>query len=454
MENIRSFHGRHELNLKRINLLVGENSTGKSTILGVLTALNEQNNIPITIINFNTAPFLFGSFNDFITKRGGRSKKEKFLKLGMGFFYRYRTKQHYNYKKGILKAEYENSEGQPKLHRFQLGLKNFYFDILYEKDIKAIIYRHNKNELIDKYDFDLFFNGVCRELDNSSKVIDLNLDYDDISNKFPPETILKLIVFELFKKSHDLPNQETNYRDFVNELRFIINYSNYNIVNIAPIRSKPLTTYELHGDIYTPEGNHIPFVIEREFRDNLTSGLIKSIEEFGLESGLFSKISIKEFGEPKGSRFALNVKVNGPARNIAYVGYGVSQALPIVTESLLVKSGSMILMQQPEVHLHPRAQAALGTVLVRIAKDQDKRFMIETHSDYIIDRIRQEIAKGTIKSDEVNLIYTEMEDNCTKLYEIKLDENGSLINPPASYRKFFMEEEYNLLTREFNGDSN
>ena len=93
--------------------------------------------------------------------------------------------------------------------------------------------------------------------------------------------------------------------------------------------------------------------------------------EFGKRSGLFQNIDVKNFGGSMGNPFQLKVKVRGPNSNIIDVGYGVSQILPIlahILESTYFSRASILygpmpssLLQQPEVHLHPRAQAELSS---------------------------------------------------------------------------------------------
>jgi predicted ATPase len=90
----------------------------------------------------------------------------------------------------------------------------------------------------------------------------------------------------------------------------------------------------------------------------------------------------------------LQVKIAGSGINLVDVGYGVSQVLPIIVDAIREPPRSTFLLQQPEVHLHPRAQAELGSFLGALAKQQQKRFIIETHSDYMIDRIRMDIRDG------------------------------------------------------------
>ena len=141
--------------------------------------------------------------------------------------------------------------------------------------------------------------------------------------------------------------------------------------------------------------------------------------EFGKSSGLFQNIDVRNFGGSMGNPFQLKVKVRGPNSNIIDVGYGVNQILPMLVNILdppvprrpLLKM-PFFLLQQPEIHLHPRAQAELSSLLATLANEGNRTFIVETHSDYMIDRARIEIRKGTIRPEGVSLIYLGAKGKC------------------------------------------
>lgn len=106
-----------------------------------------------------------------------------------------------------------------------------------------------------------------------------------------------------------------------------------------------------------------------------------------------------------------------------------------------------MLIQQPEVHLHPRAQAALGSLLVHVAKGQKKRFLVETHSDYLVDRVRMEVRENEdLTPADVQILYFQREDDGrVEIYPLELDEQGNIVNAPPGYREFFLREEERFL---------
>ena len=176
--------------------------------------------------------------------------------------------------------------------------------------------------------------------------------------------------------------------------------------------------------------------------------LKEQLDAFGRSSGLFDEISIKPLGSGEGAPFQVQIRryddrFKGPKRNLIDVGYGVSQALPLITELLRGDAPSMFLLQQPEVHLHPSAQAALGTLFCSVA-GSDRRLIVETHSDYIIDRVRMEVRDAResvgIRPDDVSILFFERGDLDVKIHSIRIDADGNVRDAPASYGRFFLEE--------------
>ena len=136
----------------------------------------------------------------------------------------------------------------------------------------------------------------------------------------------------------------------------------------------------------------------------------------------------------------------GPsALGLDNVGYGVSQALPVLVEMFVRPKRTTFAIQQPEVHLHPKAQATFGDLIAELARSDEKRFVIETHSDFTIDRFRLNVRRnGAIPSQ---LLFFERTDTGNKVTAIEIDELGNLsASQPDSYRDFFYNESLELLS--------
>ena len=219
------------------------------------------------------------------------------------------------------------------------------------------------------------------------------------------------------------------------------------LISIAPLRSKPKRTYDPVGENASPEGEHIPMLLMRLDRTKKSQwdSLHDHLVDFGVQSGLFSDIKVKRHGKQMSDPFQLQVKVrSGSHANIVDVGYGVSQSLPILVD-LMNASRQTFLLQQPEVHLHPRGQAELANLFVQSWKAQKNRFLIETHSDHVVDRVRIAVRLGELKPDDVSILYFEPKRNSVQIHNLSLDKQGNLLDAPPAYRDFFLRETDRLL---------
>jgi predicted ATPase len=176
--------------------------------------------------------------------------------------------------------------------------------------------------------------------------------------------------------------------------------------------------------------------------------LSRVLDDLGKETGLFDHLGIKRLGGKQLSRpFQLAISIAGQMgdRTLVDVGYGVSQALPVAVEALDRPQGATLLLQQPEVHLHPRAQAGLGAFFARVARDRGIRFVVETHSDYLVDRVRMAIRDGVLERRDVALLWFRSSQGVSRVDRIDLADDGSIREAPEGYREFFLREKLSIL---------
>lgn len=218
---------------------------------------------------------------------------------------------------------------------------------------------------------------------------------------------------------------------------------------------KPRRTYDPSMPAPDPEGDYVPmYLFSLYFQGREEWTVVKEgVENFGKDAGLFDEISIKLLGKRGSEPFQVQVrkfegKLKGPWRNLIDVGYGVSQALPVITEMLRDEKQSMFLLQQPEVHLHPSAQAALGSLFCQVA-GTERQLVVETHSDHLIDRVRMDVRDGGsgLGPDDVSILYFERGDLDVNIHSLQIDEDGNIVGAPDGYRSFFMEETARSLWR-------
>ena len=128
------------------------------------------------------------------------------------------------------------------------------------------------------------------------------------------------------------------------------------------------------------------------------------------------------------------------------MGYGVSQILPVMFDAIRGGYGQTFLFQQPEVHLHPRAQAEFASSIGGLVHRRGVQAIIETHSDFILDRLRIDArARKNISPQDVKILYFERKGTSVKIHEIGLDDQANLTNVPPGFRDFFLTEQRQLL---------
>jgi predicted ATPase len=419
LKNLRTFVDETNFFLSPITFLVGENSTGKTSFLATFSALSRPG-FPMKI-DFNVDPYDMGSFENIATNRRGRIGNAKEFEITIK-----------NEKRqSAMRCVYSEKLGLPFLKSIKITQEKNLIEIEFGEEIQASFRLSKPN-----------FNR---------KIVALSKDVAPI-NILGFEDRLVFLLANLIRK--DTKSQsgitENAFFKHLNTLQAILNTVESDlrpVRSIAPIRTKPKRTYDEVKDQFKSEGDHVPILISRilDSNDRRKNDLLSALEEYGLSSGLFKSVGVRRWRKTINSPFQIYVKVAGRETNITDVGYGVSQALPVLVESILANVDETVVIQQPEVHLHPKAQAALGSFVVSLNKRRNQKFIIETHSDYMIDRVRTEIRSGRIKSEDVTLLYFERDDFKTKVHKITYDSQGNLLDVPEGYRRFFIDEQMKVL---------
>lgn len=423
MEDVRCFADRQHFEIRPLTFLVGENSSGKTTMLACFQVLADY--LREGEVDFNRPPYSMGIFKDIVRNS---KKKDKVFKLGFTF-----------------RQGNEDIECVVEFVRKKEGI---------EPAINLLTIKFIDGELICEPD-----DGVTGEVIRLVSFEEENNKYkiayaSSLQFRFPPFYLYHLISRKSSKGVKALMRYLRNKEESMGKGGFPqqMIMPDISAFSTSPIRSRPKRTYDPTRIFDDPEGSDVPMRLMRAQATQIEEWevLKKQLIEFGKHSGLFQNIEIKNLGRSMGTPFQLKVKVRGPNANIIDVGYGVSQILPILVHILdppisRGDSDFTLLLQQPEVHLHPRAQAELSTLLAKVASQGQRSFIVETHSDYMIDRARVEIRKNNIRHEDVSLIYFEPQGRGVKVHNISFDKMGNMIGVPANYRKFFMEETDRLM---------
>ncbi len=131
--------------------------------------------------------------------------------------------------------------------------------------------------------------------------------------------------------------------------------------------------------------------------------------------------------------------------NIADIGLGVSQTLPVLVALRMANPGQLVYLEQPEIHLHPRAQSALAQVLAEAA-NRGVRVVVETHSNLLLLGVQALVAEGQLASENVKLHwFTRRDDGSTKIASADLDTTGAFGNWPEDFADVALEAESRYL---------
>ena len=435
LKNYRCFRDEQTAKLAPLTLLVGDNSTGKTSFLAMMRALWDVF-FEFRIPDFKEEPYDLGSYDEIAHHRGGRSGRADGFEAGFS-------------------------------DKFWMGRKSekFDFDVRFGKSGSAPIPVRTRTESKDAWIEDNFAPGEPRK-------VRIGTDRGAWENAATPESDDPYIIDDRFTLPRQLPvrfylrhphglnpigdspapgQEDVDEAKNLDQPRFPLTAGSRprRPFASAPVRSKPRRTYDPSRAIADPEGDYIPMYLARVyFSDKKTWARLKDgLEKFGHDAGLFDEISVKALGRRESDPFQIVVRkyggrLKGPLRNLADVGYGVSQALPLITELLRGRgAGDMFLLQQPEVHLHPSAQAALGSLFCRTA-GRNRQLIVETHSDHLIDRVRMDVrdSVSNLKPSDVSILYFQREGLEVKIHSLGIDGEGNILNAPDDYRSFFMEE--------------
>jgi predicted ATPase len=474
LENFKGFKNLQDLNVKPITILCGTNSCGKSSILQSILLLKQtlESQNPNQILLLNGRFVNLGSFENIIFDKNWDNplvfeltfkltkEDQKFststnilpLRRFLRDFFTHKdlfTQDILIYIKIVLKAPKPKIKNRIKsksyikgisVEQFQIKLETISSDKqrnpgssievqLAENDLYTIRWQNIRNRirrdeesskeeiLSAKVEFtNLFsFDAVSLESD-SAKVAglsDVSFALYRINNLF--KTIFS--SYSYIGPLREEPSRRYIYEDEITE----IGVKGENAPYIYLIdKDKPLSNhwfYDTKSNSFKPKRNMTLSNAVDEWLDlmnikGLKSELINDIVYLNLNSSYTSKTRV----------------------SIADVGFGVSQIFPILLEGLRMPQRHTLLLEQPEIHLHPNLQMQLSDYFIALALS-GKKVMVETHSDHIINRLVRRIVEddtGTLK-DLIGIYFISATDSGSVYEEVCIDENFGVTNWPVDF---------------------
>ena len=408
LENVRCFTGRQSARTGRVTLLVGENGSGKSTFLGCYKAvaklaalhdLAEDN-------HFDDAPFSMGQF-DSIARRGATN-----FTVGARFA---------DHCHDSIAFTFQAKGGQPIDGEMKLRFRD-------------------RNGVLQ----DLHFTTpeaahVLLRLQTSGFVFDLlpgEVSFRSVStwlSRYVRHGYLpfggELGLFRQRARKQDLRAREAGFLRFTSLLS-----------RELPFPDPASLLVDAPGEEVAPRRREYP-ATPAHLLSNNDNGFFTFLDEMGKVLGLWRTVSV----EPAPGGRGVQVLVDTPHGrfNLLDVGYGVHSLLQVLGALYNAAPDAVLLLQQPEVHVHPKAQAALAEWMAK----SDRSFVIETHSDHVVDRFRICVMQGLLEPDDLSIVYFEpsTDGSSSTIHSISVDPQGNLHGEPDGYRRFFLQETKSLL---------
>ena len=407
---MRCFAGEQNANLSKITLLVGKNSAGKTTLLGCLNALGQLaglNDLDDRTNCFDQPKFSMGSFDTLA--RSGSTSFRVAIGLDGGPFSQFAIQ----FAKGARRLPEGDCAGIAVVRQFAANGSDIDHGF-------AKLPRVTRN------------GGALTVQISSSASTSPTFPICNSRRGSRARYATRLLPFagdvtQFRKRVGHTTNQDlAAFGRFVNFFRHAF-HAPKTPLQITPIDPRGLEPRRLYA--FNPFGGS-------------SGGTdLEAINDAGRRLGLFNRLEVRQLSR---DGFEILADVSGSLRNLSDVGYGVASLLPFLTALASAPPDTIFLVQQPEVHVHPSAQAKL----VEMMASSDHGFIVETHSDHVIDWFRILVKEKQLAPSDVGIIYLEAhpdDASATRLHQISLDQLANLSGQPRSYRQFFSNETARVL---------
>lgn len=422
LKNFKCFKEAN-LPLAKITLLTGANSSGKSSFLYSILSMLQSEKFPF-YLSPNGKFVDLGSFEELSFRNNYRHTIEISTDIN--------NRLSYNYPGPIkMKTTWvENKKNKlPQLEELFISSKLLQIKISKKDD------KYNFS-LIDNHTHGYFLGSLrerilkIKEMKNASKIL-LKKNLIEIVN-VPFDSTSSLISQIFFNSEiHFFTSQIERLDDFFGGINDHFNF-------IGSFREPPQRTYyqkaKSNSKIDIAGVGYIDQILEWEETN------IKKFKELNLIMNQLHLLTQIKSRKMRGGRFELKIRTNknGILASLTDVGFGISQFLPIIVSDLQLPDDSLLIMSQPEIHLHPEIQATLGDYVSRQIKKKKKQYIIETHSEYLLNRIRLNIVKGALSTKDVAVYYFINSKEGTQVHPIYFTEKGEIKGAPREFFDTYM----------------
>ena len=450
--NLKNFKAWRELDIElgpRITGLFGTNSSGKSSLIQFLLMLKETKNNPDRniVLDFGKSGGVInlGGFGDVIHRNDKSLKLEwRLFWDGMGQPWNASDPDtgddviQFDYKEISIQAVVEMATPEESK---SLNTQSMHYTLIDEDIGQETTFGMEPNPEQENG-----FRFVRAEKQTASDdVTQWHVDIDEGPIKthlFPSQAGFHMGLGDIGSPSM-LPS------DLARDYEKLMDRAFY----LGPLRNYPQREYNWSGGSPSDVGsrgeltiNAILAASEKGKAYQMKKGSRKRsfqevVAEWLKEMGLINSFSVAEIA--KGSNiYQAKVSVDkvSPEVLLTDVGFGVSQVLPVIVLLNHVPEGSTVILEQPEIHLHPKVQSGLADSIIQIAETRDLQVIIESHSEHLLRRLQRRVADETIPADLVKLYFVKQESGEARLTDIGLNLYGEIENWPPDFFGDEMEE--------------
>lgn len=388
--------------LKPVTMLLGTNSSGKSSLIQSLLLLKQTVQSPDRTIHLHLGGdsvsdlFNFGDFEHVLFQAAGSPRQ---FSLGFAF----KAPEGARIPAGEFLGVYgKTASGSVAIQDLLLASQ--------ERRLRA----------------------VRREKGSYSLLMDHETQARGKSRDFAPERSIALPAKALALLGGD--------GGLVEDVSLAIRRELENIAYLGPLRGKPERDYVWNKSKPGEIGSDGQRAVDVLLASALTKGegqnhILSGVSHWLARMNLADKLEVRQVG--RSTRYEVVVHRDGVAANLRDVGIGVSQVLPVLTLAYFAPQGSTIVLEEPEIHLHPLAQSVLAELFVEVSRQRQVQFMVETHSEHIFRRMQTLVGRQTTNLSEVAMYFVERgtnrEQRGAQYRALNLDVYGRVTNWPDQF---------------------
>ncbi|MFC1541587.1 DUF3696 domain-containing protein [Candidatus Latescibacterota bacterium] len=439
LKNFRCFRNCKKIPLAPLTFLVGPNSAGKSSISDAILLLSQSN-------------FMSTGNNIIFPHWGGHL-------VDLGSY----EDAVYGHKTSLpldISIEISNPSIPQKAHvEIKFGLKTTKNDPIGKLKSITITDSITNKSLIIKY----LISAISLEFLNIKKVFRIGIKSRSDSQLYRNSFYMYKDINLLQRFFNDLIKDENNiikgYKSACKRIEETFLYSYrplmVEVERVASGRAAPRRWYSISemtdssrlvpnyyryaSRVYSEveprllSDQQIPYIFKNKRRRRKRINLQEALKKLDIASSINSSDV-----SPYHSAIKIEDSVTGIKSNLIDVGYGASQVIPVI-RAIMSPGRGPLLIEQPEIHLHPKAQAELSEILCETSID--RQVIIETHSVHMINRARILVAEGKISPDQVIINFVYREKNGSHIHSIPILEDGDFACEwPSNYG--FFDERY------------